>query len=40
MSVTVEVRLDAKSMADFMVYHIFTGKAGILTPFSQGRQGS
>ncbi len=31
MSVTVEVRLDAKSMADFMVYHIFTGKAGILT---------
>lgn len=30
MSVKVEVRMDAKSMADFMVYHIFSGKAGVM----------
>ncbi|HIW84345.1 MAG TPA: YcxB family protein [Candidatus Dorea gallistercoris] len=30
MSVKVEVRMDAGSMADFMVYHIFSGKAGIM----------
>ena len=29
MSVKVEVKLDAESMADFMIYHIYTSGAGV-----------
>lgn len=29
MQAKVEIRMDAKSMADFMVYHIYSGMAGI-----------
>ena len=31
MPVKVEIRLDAQSMTEFMIYHIYTGGVGILT---------
>lgn len=31
MPVKVEIRLDAQSMTEFMIYHIYTGMVGILT---------
>lgn len=31
MPIKVEIRMDAESMADFMVYHIYTSMVGILT---------
>lgn len=30
MSVKVEIKIDAEAMADFMIYHIYTSKVGIL----------